>query len=215
MKYYAVVNSRFKKPIIYTNWDDCKSIVSGFPNALYKSFKTKKEAEDYIKKHTNSKGKYVKKSQQVKKKKKKPLSSDEKKINMYRSVYEKKSGSTGENVVETYLKIHNFSYLKEKAVKINGCKHIFDFAICENGKIIGFIEFDGKQHYEEVEKFGGKEGLIKRQARDQDKNIFCDRLGYRLLRIKYSDGRKSEKMILDTFGDLKRFKYKGHKAKKT
>lgn len=33
------------KPGIYSSWDDCKAQVSGFENALYKSFSTREEAE--------------------------------------------------------------------------------------------------------------------------------------------------------------------------
>lgn len=43
LKYYVVREG--KKPWIYTSWDDCKNNVSWFPNAKYKSFKTKEEAE--------------------------------------------------------------------------------------------------------------------------------------------------------------------------
>lgn len=45
-KYYAVVNGR--APGIYTSWDDAKSQVIGYPKAIYKSFKTKLEAETYF-----------------------------------------------------------------------------------------------------------------------------------------------------------------------
>lgn len=46
MKYYAVKKGR--TPGIYTDWDETKRLVSGYPNAQYKSFKTKTEAEAYI-----------------------------------------------------------------------------------------------------------------------------------------------------------------------
>ena len=40
------------KPGIYTTWDDAKAQIQGFPNAKYKSFETRAEAE------TAFKGKY-------------------------------------------------------------------------------------------------------------------------------------------------------------
>ncbi len=43
-KYYVVWVGI--KPGIYDNWNDCKAQVSNFPNAKYKSFKTKAEAEE-------------------------------------------------------------------------------------------------------------------------------------------------------------------------
>lgn len=46
-KYYAVKVG--KKPGIYDNWNACKAVVDGFPGAVYKSFKTRQEAEDFLK----------------------------------------------------------------------------------------------------------------------------------------------------------------------
>lgn len=46
-KYYAVVKGI--KPGIYTNWDETKNQVNGFSGAVYKSFKTHKEAADFMK----------------------------------------------------------------------------------------------------------------------------------------------------------------------
>lgn len=45
-KFYAVKNGR--KPGIYTSWDDCKSQVMGFSGAVYKSFPTKEEAQQFV-----------------------------------------------------------------------------------------------------------------------------------------------------------------------
>lgn len=45
-KYYAVRVGR--KPGIYRTWDECKRAVVGFPGAKYKSFKTEKEAKDFM-----------------------------------------------------------------------------------------------------------------------------------------------------------------------
>ena len=42
-KYYVVWKG--KKPGIYTNWEACEAQVSGFPEARYKSFATRAEAE--------------------------------------------------------------------------------------------------------------------------------------------------------------------------
>lgn len=46
-KYYAVREGR--KPGIYTTWDKAKKQVHGYTNASYKSFKTKDEAEAFLK----------------------------------------------------------------------------------------------------------------------------------------------------------------------
>ena len=46
MKYYAVKKGR--NPGIYTSWDSCLKEVKGYSGAIYKSFKTKEEAESYM-----------------------------------------------------------------------------------------------------------------------------------------------------------------------
>ncbi|MFV0504310.1 MAG: 2-C-methyl-D-erythritol 4-phosphate cytidylyltransferase [Lachnospirales bacterium] len=45
-KYYAIAKG--KKTGIFTNWNECKSYIAGFSGAVYKSFFTVEEAEDYI-----------------------------------------------------------------------------------------------------------------------------------------------------------------------
>lgn len=45
-KYYAVKSGRI--PGIYKSWDDCKKQTDGFSSAIYKSFKTKEEAEAFL-----------------------------------------------------------------------------------------------------------------------------------------------------------------------
>ena len=46
MKYYAIKNG--KTPGIYTSWDQAKAQVHGYKGAVYKSFRTKEEAENYM-----------------------------------------------------------------------------------------------------------------------------------------------------------------------
>lgn len=45
-KFYAV--KRGRKEGIFTSWDECKEQVTGFPNALYKSFPTYEDAKSFI-----------------------------------------------------------------------------------------------------------------------------------------------------------------------
>lgn len=45
-KFYAVKVG--KKPGIYQTWNECKENVHGFPGAIYKSFKTIAEAEEFM-----------------------------------------------------------------------------------------------------------------------------------------------------------------------
>lgn len=61
-------------------------------------------------------------------------------------------------------------------------KSRFDFAIIENGKIIRLIEFDGEQHYKDVEQWGG---LELQQKRDKVKNEYALSHNIPLVRIPY------------------------------
>lgn len=45
-KYYAVKKGR--EPGIYESWDECKSQVDGYKNAIFKSFKSKEEALSFM-----------------------------------------------------------------------------------------------------------------------------------------------------------------------
>lgn len=45
-KVYAVKNGR--QTGLFYSWDECKRMVHGFPGAVYKSFETQQEAEDYL-----------------------------------------------------------------------------------------------------------------------------------------------------------------------
>lgn len=46
MKYYAVRIG--KMPGIYTTWEECRSMVDGFPGAVYKSFGTAEQAAAFL-----------------------------------------------------------------------------------------------------------------------------------------------------------------------
>ncbi|EFI28655.1 DNA repair and recombination protein pif1 [Coprinopsis cinerea okayama7 len=51
-KWYAVQIGR-DGPQIYDNWNDCKDKVSRYPGAVHKSFKTRKEAENWLGDHSS------------------------------------------------------------------------------------------------------------------------------------------------------------------
>lgn len=53
-KFYAV--KKGKVPGIYTSWDACKSMVHGFPGAVYKGFATRAEAEQFLEEKRGTKG---------------------------------------------------------------------------------------------------------------------------------------------------------------
>lgn len=52
-KFYAV--RRGRKPGIYHSWEQCKSMVDGYAGAVYKSFKTIEEAENFLQEDVSQK----------------------------------------------------------------------------------------------------------------------------------------------------------------
>ena len=61
----------------------------------------------------------------------------------------------------------------------------FDFAVFDDdGNLDFLIEYQGKQHYEAVSKFGGKRGF---QYNDNLKRRFCALRGITLIEVPYTD----------------------------
>lgn len=57
------------------------------------------------------------------------------------------------------------------------------------------IEYDGLQHFEAVEFWGGSENLKYIQKHDQIKNNFCKINNIKLIRIKYNRKFKSDDIL--------------------
>lgn len=49
------------------------------------------------------------------------------------------------------------------------------------------IEFDGIQHFEPVEYFGGEKTFLRTIECDKIKNEYCSKNNIRLIRIKYDE----------------------------
>ena len=64
----------------------------------------------------------------------------------------------------------------------------FDFAVLDDdGNVDFLIEFQGKQHYEPVSKFGGKRGFYQQKYNDNLKRRFCAIKGITLIEIPYTE----------------------------
>lgn len=102
--------------------------------------------------------------------------------------------SMGEEKIKTWLDNNSIRYERQKRFK--NCKNIkslpFDFYLPERDIL---IEFDGIQHYEVVEHFGGKEKFKIRKENDNIKNKFCIDNNIDLIRIKYSDINNVEEIL--------------------
>lgn len=117
------------------------------------------------------------------------------------------SSTKGENLIQIILLELNYHTIKECSVYINGTSYSFDFSIWNDGNLIGFIEYDGEQHFYPIEHFGGIEGFNKTQKNDAIKNKFCEEQGLKLLRIPYDYPKEKieyRKRILEIFPKSKK-----------
>ena len=49
------------------------------------------------------------------------------------------------------------------------------------------IEYQGAQHFEPIDFFGGKTGLVETQARDERKRELCEKNGFRLVYFRFDE----------------------------
>lgn len=103
--------------------------------------------------------------------------------------------SIGEKIIMKILNDNNINY--ETQYSFKDCLSpknkllFFDFAIFDSNKnLIKLIEYDGKQHFEPVEYFGGEQGFITQQEYDQIKNQYCKEHNIELIRIPYTLNKK-------------------------
>lgn len=120
--------------------------------------------------------------------------------------YCNKQGSKGELKIEKILKINNIEFIREYA--FDDCRHrrvlFFDFAIFDsNNSLLGLIEFDGKQHFEPIEFFGGIDGYELTKLRDEIKNKYCKSRNIPLLRIPYFKENELDGIINNLLIDYK------------
>lgn len=98
--------------------------------------------------------------------------------------------------INSILSKTNLFYLKEYTME--NCRNIrllpFDFAIIKDKQLV-LIEYDGEQHFESVEFWGGDEGLKITQQRDQLKNKYCVDNNIPLIRIPYWESEQLEHTI--------------------
>jgi len=94
--------------------------------------------------------------------------------------------SRGENEIAKLL--NDFSIKYETQKKFDSCVYLdylpFDFFLPDYNTA---IEFDGIQHYEPIEFFGGIDGFERRQLHDEIKTEYCRENNIRLHRISYID----------------------------
>lgn len=102
--------------------------------------------------------------------------------------------SKGEREIENFLIKYNIIYKKQ--YRNEKCKNKntlpFDFYLTNLNVM---IEFDGVQHFETVEYFGGYEKLLETRFNDELKNQYCKDNDIKLIRIPYYNYDKIEDIL--------------------
>lgn len=95
--------------------------------------------------------------------------------------------SKGEKMIMHFLDKNCIDYKYQ--VVLDDCRNInplpFDFAIYSEHKLKCLIEFDGRQHFEPIEHFGGEEYLKTVKLHDNIKTTYCHKNNIPLYRISY------------------------------
>jgi rubrerythrin len=105
--------------------------------------------------------------------------------------------SKGENEIRDFLKNNKIKFTTQKS--FTGLKGVndgllsFDFLVED----ITFIEYNGKQHYEPIEFFGGEEQLEVQKEHDKRKKEFCKENEYKLIEIPYWDFENIEDILTE------------------
>ena len=97
------------------------------------------------------------------------------------------SKSSGEIKITQILEKANIDFQSQYRIKAFSLSSPFDFAIFKDEKLLGLIEYDGEQHFESVDFFGGEEKLKLQRERDERKNKWCEENNIRLIRIPYTE----------------------------
>lgn len=110
--------------------------------------------------------------------------------------------SNGENLVEQILQVNNIPYRKQVTLPGIKDKEVlrYDFGILNNNQsVIRLIEFDGIQHYQPIEFFGGEDAYLETIKRDKIKNEGAQSYSIPLIRIPYY--KKQTLTLEDLLGD--------------
>lgn len=104
--------------------------------------------------------------------------------------------SKGEKKIREVLSKYNVHFLEQ--YKFDDCKFYnvlpFDFYLPQYNLL---VEYDGKQHFEIINSWGGFEGYVDRIIRDSIKNIYARNNHIKLLRIPYFRFNEIEDILLN------------------
>jgi len=115
--------------------------------------------------------------------------------------------SKGEYILKEILEDLNIFF--ETQYKFFDCKDKqrlpFDFYLSDYNCC---IEYDGKQHFENIPYWGGEQGFKERQKKDNIKNQYCKDNNIYLIRIPYTDYNiLNEEYIMERLNNLDKYDY--------
>lgn len=105
--------------------------------------------------------------------------------------------SKGEEKIATILKAKNIPFERQKKFNNDNlfCRNKYfeaDFYLPQKNII---IEYNGRQHYEAIDIWGGEPELIRQQERDMALRQYCKEHGIRLIEIPHWETDKIEEII--------------------
>lgn len=99
--------------------------------------------------------------------------------------------SKNNELIEKYLQNKNITYKREYSFKDLFYKEKgilkFDFALFKKDNLIGLIEYQGIQHFQPIDFFGGEEEYKEQVIRDKMKAEYCNKNNYKLFFITYQE----------------------------
>ena len=100
--------------------------------------------------------------------------------------------SRGEIKISEILDMNDIQYQEEYTFNglnsENGRALRFDFCVFDDdGKIDFLIEYQGKQHYQPVSKYGGTRAYYQQKFNDDKKRRFCALHNIKLIEIPYTE----------------------------
>jgi hypothetical protein len=118
-----------------------------------------------------------------------------------------KRNSLGEEEIMKWLESHKFTFAKEYTIPdfITDKKRNFrfDYAVFDSGnRVKALIEYQGRQHYEVVDWFGGKDCFRRQKVSDELKKRYCKQHKIPLIEIPYTEKKNIDKILTSKFMEL-------------
>ena len=89
--------------------------------------------------------------------------------------------------VEVEVEVHSDDRDIEFIMLKHKINHWLSIQFDDDGNLDFLIEYQGRQHYEASNKFGGKRGLYQQQFNDNKKRRYCALHGINLIEIPYTE----------------------------